>query len=101
MVLLKRGKVRAIHTPGKQHGGEKSTSRRSCQHLTTRTIRPHPTKGGGKSTQRRQKTMPLKDLQRMLNGALLKGLYTAGEFIEYCNKHNLKTNADKLKHFAN
>ena len=45
--------------------------------------------------------MPLKDLQRMLNGALLKGLYTAGEFIEYCNRHNLKTNADKLKHFAN
>lgn len=44
--------------------------------------------------------MPLKDLQRMLRGALLKGLYTAGEFMEYCKAHNLNTNAEKLKHFT-
>lgn len=44
--------------------------------------------------------MPLKDLQRMLNGALLKGLYTAKQFMEYCSKHQLNTNAQKLEHFT-
>ena len=44
--------------------------------------------------------MPLKDLQRMLNGALLKGLYTVYEFIAYCNTNNLNTNAQRLEHFT-
>lgn len=44
--------------------------------------------------------MPLKDLQKMLNGALLKGLYTVCEFIAYCNANNLNTNAQRLEHFT-
>ena len=43
--------------------------------------------------------MNWQDLTTVLKGAKSKGLKTMGELFEYCNKHGLNTNAEKVAHF--